>query len=257
LCRPDIVDMDERVCEVEESYNINLALHFSSRIRDTSIAEVLVRNDVMMGDNGRVMILTGPNQGGKTTYLQAIGLTHILAQAGLHVPGSRARISPVDNIFTHYPVEEQLERGTGRFGDEASRLHDIFQQATRYSLILLNESLSGTNTGEALYLAQDIVRILCQMGTRAVYATHMHELAAGISTLNEQTSGDSQAISMVASLIEEMAHQNGGAESPIKRSYKVVPSPPMGRSYAKELAEGYGISYEQITAMLQQRGVIL
>jgi len=256
LCRPEIVDKAERVYEVKENYNINLALHLSNQVRAGSLADTVVRNDVNMGDDGRVFILTGPNQGGKTTYLQAVGLAHILAQAGLPVPGTEARISPVDNIYTHYPVEEQLERGTGRFGDEAMRLQEIFEQATRHSLLLLNESLSSTNIGEALYLAQDVVRILCKMGTRAIFATHMHELAAGVSKLNEETSGDSQAISLVASLIDEFTSHQDDTEKSIEHSYKVVPSPPMGRSYAKELAEGYGISFEQLTAVLQQRGVI-
>jgi len=257
MCRPEMVDIDERLFEVKENYNINLALHLSKRGSGTRLGDMVVRNDVALGENGRVIILTGPNQGGKTTYLQAVGLTHILAQAGLHVPGTQARISPVDNIFTHYPVEEQLERGTGRFGDEARRLYEIFQEATQHSLVLLNESLSGTNTGEALYLAQDMVRILCDMSARAIFATHMHELAAGVEVINGDSSGNSKAISMVASLVDGTIHQNGEEKEAMRHSYKVVASPPMGRSYAKELAERYGISFEQLTTMLQKRGVIL
>ena len=256
MCRPEIVAMSERVYEVEENYNINLALHLSDFNRQTNLEEKIVGNDVELGEKGRIMILTGPNQGGKTTYLQAIGLTHILAQAGLHVPGIKARISPVDSIYTHYPVEEQLESGTGRFGDEAKRLNDIFSQATRHSLILLNESLSGTNIGEALYLAQDVVRILCMMATRAIFATHMHELAERAELLNGETSGDSQVISMVASLIHESSFQDGLDDETVKYTYKVVPGPPMGRSYAKELARRYGISFEQLVITLQDRGVI-
>src|SRR5207245_6024972 len=85
---------------------------------------------------------------GKTTYTQMVGLCQILAQTGVWVPAASARLSPVDNIYTHYPVEEQLTKGTGRFGDEAQRLYQIFARGTRHSLILLNESLASTNPGE-------------------------------------------------------------------------------------------------------------
>ena len=111
--------MAERVCELQEAYNLNLALHQMAHAGD---AAGIVTNDVHLGDDGRIGILTGPNQGGKTTYTQMVGLCQILAQTGLWVPAARARISPVDNIYTHYPVEEQVAKGTGRFGDEAQRL---------------------------------------------------------------------------------------------------------------------------------------
>ena len=251
MCRPTIAEKEARLYEVTENYNINLALHLTVGQEGQDITDQVVRNDVEMGGDGRLFILTGPNQGGKTTYIQAIGLTHILAQAGLYVPGTQATISPVDNIYTHYPSEEVLERGTGRFGDEAERLSHIFSQATRHSLLLFNESLSGTNMGEALYLAQDIVRILRRLGTRAIFATHMHELAESVPLLNEHTTGDSLAISMVASLIEK-EHQDGLKA----HSYKVIPSPPMGRSYARELAAQYGVSYEQLETLLQKRGIL-
>jgi DNA mismatch repair ATPase MutS len=123
------------------------------------VDDAVVKNDVRMDKNGRIFILTGPNQGGKTTYVQMVGLCQILAQLGLWVPARQARISPVDGIYTHYPMEESSAKATGRFGDEAQRLSDIFTGATRHSLILLNESLASTNAGESLYIAQDLVRI--------------------------------------------------------------------------------------------------
>lgn len=251
MCRPKLASQEARLYQVADNYNINLALHLTVGQEKQNLDSQVVRNDVEMGDNGRLFILTGPNQGGKTTYIQAIGLTQVLAQAGLYVPGTQATISPVDNIYTHYPTEEQLEQGTGRFGDEAERLSHIFTHATRHSLLLFNESLSGTNMGEALYLARDIVRILRRLGTRAIFATHMHELAESVDRLNKDTPGDSLAVSMVASLIEE-GHQDGMRA----HSFKVIPSPPMGRSYARELAAKYGISFEQLEQLLHKRGIL-
>jgi hypothetical protein len=246
VCRPEIAPMTERVCELHEAYNLNLALHQMVHADDTAR---IVTNDVHLGDNGRICILTGPNQGGKTTYTQMVGMCQILAQAGLWVPAARARISPVDNIYTHYPVEEQVAKGTGRFGDEAQRLSLIFARGTRHSLVLLNESLASTNSGESLYIAQDIVRVLRRLGARAIFATHLHELAADLAALNASTAGDSLIISLVASRRES-------ADDGPHRSYKIAPSPPLGRSYAREIAAHYGIGYDQLTALLQQRGVL-
>jgi len=246
VCRPEIAPMTERVCELHEAYNLNLALHQREQAEDASR---IITNDVHLGEDGRICILTGPNQGGKTTYTQMVGLCQILAQAGVWVPAAWARISPVDNIYTHYPVEEQVARGTGRFGDEAQRLSVIFARGTRHSLVLLNESLASTNSGESLYIAQDIVRVLRRLGARAIFATHLHELAADLAALNASTAGDSLIVSLVASRRETPE------ESP-RRSYKIVPGPPLGRSYAQEIAAQYGISYDQLTALLQQRGAL-
>ena len=114
VSRPDIAPMTERVCALHEAYNLNLALHQMAPANGTA---PIVTNDVAMDDDGRIGILTGPNQGGKTTYTQMVGLCQLLGQTGIWVPAVQARLSPVDNIYTHYPVEEQLAKGTGRFGD--------------------------------------------------------------------------------------------------------------------------------------------
>jgi DNA mismatch repair ATPase MutS len=246
ICRPDIAPVTERVCELHDGYNLNLALH---QIEYANVNDRMVKNDVHLGENGRICILTGPNQGGKTTYTQMVGVCHVLAQIGLWVPAVQARLSPVDNIYTHYPIEEQLAKGTGRFGDEAQRLSQIFNQATRQSLILLNESLASTNSSESMYIAQDLVRILRRLGTRAVFATHLHDLAADVAALNANTVGNSLIVSLVASRSEA---SNDG----MQRSYKIVPGQPLGRSYAREIASRYGISYDQLTTLLQQRGVL-
>jgi hypothetical protein len=245
VCRPDIAPMAERACALQEAYNLNLALHQLERAAGTAS---IVTNDMHLDDTGRIGILTGPNRGGKTTYTQMVGLCQVLAQLGVWVPAAHARLSPVDNIYTHYPVEEQMATGTGRFGEEAQRLSQIFAHGTRHSLILLNESLASTNPGESLYIAQDLVRILRRMGARALFATHLHDLAADVEALNASTAGESRIVSLVASRIAE--------GDGVQRSYKIVPGPPMGRSYAREIAAQYGISYAQLTALLQQRGVL-
>jgi DNA mismatch repair protein MutS len=169
------------------------------------------------------------------------------------VPGRAGRISPVDSIFTHFPLEERPDLNVGRLGEEAKRLCSIFQQVTRHSLVLLNESLSSTSPGESFYLSQDIVRGLCLYGVRAVFATHLHELAEKIDLINADMPGDSQAASIVAGA---QSIPEAGSEDIVKLTYKIVPAPPMGTSYAKNIANRFGISFEQLAQMLQDRSVV-
>lgn len=256
-CRPEIAPLDARVCAVDNAYNVNLALRLLSTGTNGADAVPDLRDDIVLNaitfdDAGRIFVLTGPNQGGKTTYTQAVGLVHVLAGAGLFVPGTRARLSPVDNIYTHFPVEERPDAGVGRLGEEAQRLNTIFARATRYSLVLMNESLSSTSPGESLYLARDVVRALRILGARAIFATHLHDLAADCDALNAETPGDSTIISLVA-LAMESEHL---AEDESRQTFQIVAGPPRGRSYAHEIAARYGISFEQLTDLLNQRGVV-
>lgn len=245
LSMPEIAAPEERICRVKRGYNLQLAIQ-----RLNSEPASVVTNDIELGQEGRIAILTGPNQGGKTTYMQSIGLVQLLAQLGMPVPGEEARISPVDAIYTHYPVEERLELGTGRFGDEALRIRAIFEAVTRHSLVLLNESLSTTNMSEGVYLARDIVRALRQIGLRAVFTTHLHELAGAAAEINAEAAGDSVVFSLVAS-------QPDGAMQPDQGySYRIKPGPPLGRSYAEHIAARYGISNDELQALLQQRGLL-
>ena len=252
MCRPDIAPMDDRLLSLNGLYNLNLALHLMGDRKGDDPHEDIVSNDVTFGDEGRIFILTGPNRGGKTTYTQAIGLAQVLFQAGLYVPAHSACMSPVDGIYTHFAAEERPDLESGRLGEEAKRLSDIFAHATRHSLILMNESLASTSAGESLYLAKDVVRVLRTLGARAIFATHLHELAAACEVLNRETPGDSKIVSIVSMVTME---ENGDGTI-ARRTYKIIPSPPMGVSYAREIAARYGISFEQLMQTLRDRNVI-
>ncbi len=186
-CRPEILPVGRRICRIRDLYNINLAIHFWDVNLNPS--EEIVLNDANFDENGRILLLTGPNRGGKTVFTEAIGLAQILFQAGVFVPGVNASMSPVDCIFSHFPVDENQTVELGRLGEETKRLNSIFQHASRHSLILLNESLSSTSFLEGLYIAQDVVKSMRYMETRAVFNTHMHELAGH----SEQFNLDSRA----------------------------------------------------------------
>lgn len=242
---PTIIPADKRQLSATGLYNLDLALRLSKEHRDENIRDYIVGNDVVFDDSGRIQILTGPNRGGKTTYTQSIGLLHVLAQSGLYVPADSVVISPIDAIYLHFPVEENPTMESGRLGEEAKRLRDIFSHATQYSLVLLNESLASTSATESYYLARDIVSSLRTLGTRAIFVTHLHELAESCDDINAEVVGDSQVQSVV-SIVDD-------SNDTVKRTYKVIPAPPRGRSYAREIAQQYGISFEQLQSLLQQR----
>jgi DNA mismatch repair ATPase MutS len=245
LSYPKIVPAEKRVCQVTAAYNLQLAMQ---KLRAKKAPDqAVVSNDITFGEDGRIAILTGPNRGGKTTYMQSIGLVQVLAQIGMPVPGEAAEISPVDAIYTHYPVEERLELGTGRLGDEARRIRAIFEKVTGSSLLLLNESLATTSMGEGIYLARDIVGALRQIGLRAVFTTHMHELAVAAQEINADTPGESAVFSLVASRPAETLQPGQGY------SYRIKPGPPLGRSYAEHIAAQYGISDEQLQTLIKTR----
>jgi len=253
VCRPEIASLEQRVCEIDDLYNIHLALDALDGQGSASGDGAVVRNDIRFGEPGRIFILTGPNRGGKTVFTLAVGLAQVLFQAGLFVPGSRARMSPVEGILSHFPLEEQPSLDAGRLGEEAARIHGIFRLVTRHSLVLMNESLSTTSPGEALYLARDIVRALRRLGARAVFATHLHELG-DVAVLNDDTEGDSLVASLVAGSEAVDAPQDG--EPSARRTFKIRPGPPQGISYARDIARKYGIELHQILATLKERKVL-
>lgn len=244
FCRPQLIPAEERRLEARALYNLDLALRLARQQREGDLKAQIVGNDVSFDDKGRIHILTGPNRGGKTTYIQAIGLLHVLAQTGMYVPADSAALSPVDGIYLHFPAEEKPNMESGRLGEEAGRLREIFGRATRHSLLLLNESLASTSATESYFLARDVVCCLRILGARALYVTHLHELAADCESINSDVPGDSRVQSLI-SLVEE-------SEDGVRRTYQVVPAPPRGQSYAREIARQYGISFEQLQALLAE-----
>jgi DNA mismatch repair protein MutS len=253
VCRPEIASLEERVCEIDGLYNISLALDALDGRGAASRDGTVVRNDIRFGEPGRIFILTGPNRGGKTVFTLAVGLAQVMFQAGLFVPGSRARMSPVEGILSHFPLEEQPGLDAGRLGEEAARIDGIFHRVTRNSLVLMNESLSTTSPGEGLYLARDIVRALRRIGARAIFATHLHELG-NVGILNEDTAGDSLVASLVAG--SEAVGSPQGDEPSVRRTYTIRPGPPQGISYARDIARKYGIELNQILNTLKGRQVL-
>ena len=202
--------------------------------------------------SARVWILTGPNRAGKTTYTRAVGLAQILFQAGLYVPASSARLSPVDAIYTHFPSHEQAHPGMGRPRRGGRAAGRDLQAGDAQSLVLLNETLAGTAASEAEGLARDAVRGLRLLGARAVYVTHLHDLATAVDEINATTPG----ASLVGSLVADADDEEDSAIGPLhRRTYRIHPGIPRGRSYASEIARRYGISFAQLAVLMRERGI--
>jgi DNA mismatch repair ATPase MutS len=247
FCRPTVLDGAARITELRGFFNVLLATRLQADGAAKNLSDAVIGNDIALEDSGRLAILTGPNRGGKTTFTQALGLAQLLFQAGLPVPGEAARLSPVDAIYVHFTAEEKFQLGAGRLGEEAQRVSEIFQHATRHSLILFNESFSSTTPGEGLYLVLDVVRGLRLLGARGVFVTHFLELAERADQLNDSP-GDSRVFSLVAGVLESPDRDAA------TRTYKIQPGPPLGTSYAHEIAVKHGISYDQISEMLRSCG---
>lgn len=245
MCRPIPETKEERICEVKGLYNLNLALRVFGKQKYH-----IVKNDLRFSDEGNIFVLTGPNSGGKTTFINALALIQVLFQAGMYVPAEEARLSPVDNIYTHFSTEEKRDTDYGRLGEESKRLGEIFKQATKYSLIILNESLASTSPGECLIMSKDVVYGLKYLGAKAIFATHQHELGSGLEEINKSFPGDGKVKSLVLGLEKQKDSEGHAAYI---RTYKVTEAPPEGSSYAKDIAESFGISYDQIVKSLDKR----
>ena len=236
VCKPEIIDPDKRDCSFRELYNLKLAIN---KVRGDDIN--IITNDIDFNDEHRIFILTGPNRGGKTIFTQAWGLAMLLAQMGIYVPAAQAVISPCDNIFTHFPADENDTVDLGRLGEESKRLSEIFSQATEHSAMLLNESLATTSVTEGLFIAKDVVKAMRYMGVRCIFNTHMHDLARSVDDLNREVEGKSAAASLVTGV-----HDG-------ERSFKDSLLPPQGISYAKDIALKYGVSFAQIKEGIDKR----
>ena len=157
-------------------------------------------------------------------------------QLGMFVPAKSATISIADAIFTHFPTGADDTIDKGRLGEECARIRDILQIVTENSFVLLDESFSSTGAYEASYIAAEVLAGLSYCGCRCLFSTHLHELAAQIDNINARTAIDNG--SKIDTLVAGIEDGN--------RSFKIVRMKPDGKSYARDIADKYGLSYENI-----------
>lgn len=135
-----------------------------------------VPNDITLDDTGRVLIITGPNSGGKTAYCKTVAQIQLLGQMGGYIPASTAQLVPVEHIYYQVPDPGRLEAGIGRFGHELKRTREIFFNSTPYSLVILDELSEGTTFEERMTLSEYILMGFHKLGASTLLVTHNHEL---------------------------------------------------------------------------------
>lgn len=135
-----------------------------------------ISNDINAPDK-KLFIITGANQGGKSTYLRSIGIAQILMQCGLFVPAAFYRANVCDGIFTHFTREEDTGMNSGKLDEELLRINDIVDNITCNSLLLLNEPFATTTEREGTRIAMDIIAALFEHGVKILFVTHLFELS--------------------------------------------------------------------------------
>jgi hypothetical protein len=169
VCFPDPVPPAECLIQARALYDLSLSLSMGAR----------AVGNVLSAERERLVMITGANRGGKTTFLRSVGLAQMLMQCGAFVPAERYRAGVCNAIFTHFRREEDAAMRSGKLDEELARMSAIVDHLTQGAMVLLNESFASTNEREGSEIARQIVKALLERGVKVIYVTHLHDLAEG------------------------------------------------------------------------------
>jgi DNA mismatch repair protein MutS len=224
FCRPEVVP-GSRSLEVRGLFDLVLADALAGR------GGTVVTNDVRLAGPERVLVVTGANQGGKTTFARAVGQLLHLAAIGCPVPAAAARVPLPDRILTHFARGEQLDDRRGRLQDDLVRIRAVLDAAGPDSVVIVNELFRSTTLADATDLGRRIVERLLVMDLVSVFVTFIDEL----STLGPGT------VSLVATV---------DPDDPAVRTFRVVRAPADGRAHATAIARKHGLTHDQLAGRL-------
>ena len=209
ICLPLPGTLSERKRRCRGLYDVCLALRMSQKV---------VGNDID-ADQKDLVIITGANQGGKSTFLRSIGLSQLMMQCGMFAPAEFFSANICDSLFTHYKREEDTSMTSGKFDEELSRMSDIADHITPNSMVLFNESFAATNGREGAEIARQIVSALLEKQIEVSFVTHSYEFAHGIY---EKQMGNA--------LFLRAERQPDG-----RRTFKLIEGEPLQTSYGADL----------------------
>jgi len=209
VCFPAPVVAGERVHAFAGLYDACLAL---------TKGQAVVGND-LNAQHKELFIITGANQGGKSTFLRSIGLSQLMMQCGMFVPAQSFRANVCTSLSTHFKREEDAAMERGKLDEELSRMSDIADHTTSNSMVLFNESFAATNEREGSEIASQIVHALLDSNVKVFFVTHLHELARG---LYEQASPNF--------LFLRAERKSNGA-----RTFRIIEGEPLETSYGEDL----------------------
>ncbi|MEM5436940.1 MutS-related protein [Paraburkholderia diazotrophica] len=209
FCYPEPVPASERHHVFEGLYDVCLALRLDGEI---------IANDLAMADAG-LFIVTGANEGGKSTFLRSIGLAQMMMQAGMMVAARSFEANVCAGQFTHYKREEDASMTSGKFDEELVRMNEIVDHVTPDSIVLFNESFAATNERESSEVARQIVLALLEKRVKVFFVTHMYQFAHGLHQTMK-----TEAVFLRAE------RREGGA-----RTFRVSQGEPLETSYGEDL----------------------
>ena len=190
-------------------------------------------NNINLNNDERILVVSGPNQGGKTTFSRIFGQIHYLARLGCPIPGTEASLFFFDSIFTHFEKQETLENPQGKLRDELIRLRYIFENASNKSIVIINEIFSSTTLIDAVFLAKFLIKTIQNLDCYCVIVTFIEEIA----------SMGKPVVSFVSSV---------HSQNPDKKTFKIIKKSADGRAYAISIAKKYKLTYELIQKRIKK-----
>lgn len=171
MCLPVSAGPDQRRFACRELYDVCLALKMERRVVGNTI----------VADGKDLTIVTGPNTGGKSTFLRSAGLAQLMMQAGMFAAAESFAANVSDGIFTHYKREEDVTMKSGKLDEELARMSDIVDHVGRNAILLFNESFAATNEREGSEIARQVATGLLEKGVKVFFVTHQYEFAHGFA----------------------------------------------------------------------------